>query len=107
MRPRWWSPRTPRWLAFPQMTITPAQYSKAQRRFLTALGGLGVVALAAGTFVLSYDDLRLLALRGGAVRRWAFLYPWMLDGLVVVIILAILTARRSGWFARAVRWLLL
>ncbi|MFB9836822.1 DUF2637 domain-containing protein, partial [Actinoallomurus acaciae] len=89
------------------MTITPAQYSKAQRRLLTTLGGLGVAALAAGTFVLSYDDLRLLALRGGAARRWAFLYPGMLDGLVVVIILAILSARRSGWFSRAVRWLLL
>jgi hypothetical protein len=96
-----------RWLASPQMTLTPVQYSKAQRRFLAALGGLGVIALAAGTFVLSYDDLRLLALRGGAARRWAYLYPGMLDGLVVVIILAILTARRSGWFARSVRWLLL
>jgi Protein of unknown function (DUF2637) len=90
-----------------QMTITPAHYSKTQRRLLTTLGGLGVAALAAGTFVLSYADLRLLALRGGAARHWAFLYPGMLDGLVVVIILAILTARRSGWFSRAVRWLLL
>jgi Protein of unknown function (DUF2637) len=89
------------------MTLTPVQYSKAQRRFLSTLGGLGVLALAAGTFVLSYDDLRLLALRGGAARRWAYLYPGMLDGLVVVIILAIFTARRSGWFARSVRWLLL
>lgn len=91
----------------PEMTLTPAQYSKTQRRFLTTLGGLGVAALAAGTFVLSYDDLRLLAIRGGAARHWAFLYPWMLDGLVVVIILAILTARRSGWISRAIRWLLL
>jgi hypothetical protein len=90
-----------------QMTITPAHYSKTQRRLLTTLGGVGVAALAAGTFVLSYADLRLLALRGGAARHWAFLYPGMLDGLVVVIILAIVTARRSGWFSRAVRWLLL
>jgi hypothetical protein len=89
------------------MTITPAHYSKTQRRLLTTLGGIGVAALAAGTFVLSYADLRLLALRGGAARHWAFLYPGMLDGLVVVIILAIVTARRSGWFSRAVRWLLL
>ena len=99
--------QTPRWLASPKMTLTPVQYSKTQRRLLTTLGGLGVVALAAGTFVLSYDDLRLLALRGGAARHWAFLYPSMVDGLVVVIILAILTARRSGWFSRALRWLLL
>jgi Protein of unknown function (DUF2637) len=89
------------------MTLTPAQYSTTQRRLLTTLGGLGVAALAAGTFVLSYDDLRLLALRGGAARHWAFLYPAMVDGLVVVIILAILTARRSGWFSRSLRWLLL
>jgi hypothetical protein len=89
------------------MTHNPAQYSKAQRRLMTALGGLGVAALAAGTFVLSYDDLRMLALRGGAARHWAFVYPGMLDGLVVVTILAILTARRSGWFSRALRWLLL
>ena len=89
------------------MTLTPAQYSKTQRRFLTTLGGLGVAALAAGTFVLSYNDLRLLALRGGAARHWAFLYPSMVDGLVVVVILAILTARRSIWFSRALRWLLL
>lgn len=89
------------------MTITPAQYSTAQRRLLTTFGGLGVAALAAATFVLSFDDLRLLALRGGAARHWVFLYPGMLDALVVVVILAILTARRSGWFSRAVRWLLL
>lgn len=99
--------RTPRWLASSQMTLTPAQYSKTQRRLVTALGGLGVVALAAGAFVLSYDDLRLLALRGGAARHRAFLYPWMLDGLVVVVILAILAARHSGWFPRTLRWLLL
>jgi hypothetical protein len=89
------------------MTMTPAHYSKAQRRLLATLGGLGVAALAAGTFVLSYDDLRLLALRGGAARHWAYLYPGMLDGLVVVVVLGILAARRSGWFSRAVRWLLL
>ncbi len=89
------------------MTDTPAQYSKAQRRLLTALGGLGATALTAAAFVLSYDDLRLLALRGGAVRHRAFLYPGMIDGLVVVIILSILTARRSGWASRALRWLLL
>lgn len=89
------------------MTLTSAQYSKTQQRLLTAFGGLGVAALAAGTFVLSYDDLRLLALRGGAARHWAFLYPCMVDGLVVVVILSILTARRSNWFSRTIRWLLL
>jgi hypothetical protein len=89
------------------MTDTPAQYSKAQRRLLTAFSGLGVLALAASTFVLSYDDLRALAIQGGAVRHRAFLYPGMVDGLVVVVVLSIMTARRARWASRAVRWLLL
>jgi hypothetical protein len=89
------------------MTDTPAQYSKVQRRLLTALGGLGVVALATATFVLSYGDLRALAIQGGAVRHRAYLYPGVVDGLVVVVILSILTARRSRWISRALRWLLL
>ncbi|MCO5985170.1 DUF2637 domain-containing protein [Actinoallomurus spadix] len=89
------------------MSDSPAPYSTAQRRLLTAAGGLGVAALAGATFVLSYDDLRTLALQGGAARHRAFLYPGMVDGLIVVVILSILTARRSAWWARAVRWLLL
>src|SRR3954453_14309329 len=89
------------------MTDSPAHYSTAQRRLLTATCGLGVVALAGATFVLSYDDLRTLAIHGGAARRRAFLYPGMIDGLVVVVILSILAARRSAWWSRALRWLLL
>lgn len=106
MRPRWGSPIHPM-VGFPKMTLPPAHYSKTQRRLLTGLGGLGVLVLAAATFVLSYDDLRTLAIRGGAVRHRAFLYPGMIDGLVVVVILAILAARRARWASRAVRWLLL
>ncbi|MCO5993203.1 DUF2637 domain-containing protein [Actinoallomurus rhizosphaericola] len=89
------------------MSDSPAPYSTAQRRLLTAAGGVGVAALAGATFVLSYDDLRALALQGGADRHRAFLYPGMVDGLIVVVILSILTARRSAWWARAIRWLLL
>ncbi|GAB3987802.1 hypothetical protein GCM10029978_108020 [Actinoallomurus acanthiterrae] len=89
------------------MTDSPAPYSTAQRRLLTAAGGLGVAALAGATFVLSYDDLRALAVQGDAARHWAFLYPGVVDGLIVVVILSILTARRSPWWARTVRWLLL
>jgi Protein of unknown function (DUF2637) len=87
--------------------MTQAHPSKAQRRLLTAGGGLGVVALAGGAFVLSFDTLRALAVRGGASRHYASLYPWMLDGLVVVVILSILMSRRFRWWSRAVRWLLL
>jgi hypothetical protein len=89
------------------MSDNPAQYSKVQRRLLTAAGGLGVAALTAATFVLTYADLRALAIQGGAARHRAYLYPGMVDGLLFVVILSILTARRSRWISRALRWLLL
>jgi hypothetical protein len=77
------------------------------RWLLTAGGGLVVAALAGGAFVATFDTLRALAVRGGASRHYAYLYPWMLDGLVVVLILSILMSRRFRWWSRAVRWLLL
>jgi Protein of unknown function (DUF2637) len=54
-----------------------------------------MAGLVAGTFVLSYDDLRELALMGGAHRHYAALYPAMVDGLVVMTILSLLLARRA------------
>jgi hypothetical protein len=77
------------------------------RWLLTAGGGLVVAALAGGAFVATFDTLRALAVRGGASRHYAYLYPWMLDGLVVVLILSILMSRRFRWWSRALRWLLL
>jgi hypothetical protein len=74
---------------------------------MTAAGGLGVAALAGLAFALSYDDLRLLALAGGAMRRFAPLYPAMVDTLVVVTIVSLVVARHTRWWARAIRWLLL
>jgi hypothetical protein len=74
---------------------------------MTAAAGLGVAALAGLAFALSYDDLRLLALAGGAARRYAPLYPAIADTLVVVTIVSLVVARHTRWWVRAVRWLLL
>jgi hypothetical protein len=74
---------------------------------MTAAAGLGIAALAGLAFVLSYDDLRVLALAGGAARGYAPFYPIMIDTLVVVTILSLVVARRTRWWARGVRWLLL
>ena len=88
----------------PEMT---EPHSIAQRRLLISAGGLCTAGLAAGAFMLSYDDLRALAMRGGAHERYAPLYPAMVDGLVVVTILSLLIARRAHWSSRALRWSLL
>jgi hypothetical protein len=74
---------------------------------MTTAAGLGIAALAGLAFVLSYDDLRALALAGGAARDYAPFYPIMADALVVVTILSLAVARRTHWSARGVRWLLL
>jgi hypothetical protein len=78
-----------------------------QRVFVTVAAGLGVAALAGGAFVLSFDDLRTLALHGGATPRYARLYPAMYDAVVVVVLLSLLLATAAGWWARRVRELLL
>ncbi|HEX6471636.1 MAG TPA: DUF2637 domain-containing protein [Streptosporangiaceae bacterium] len=87
--------------------MPPRPSGVARQRLLAAAAGLGVAALAAASFVLSYDDLRALALAGGATRRYAPVYPGMIDTLVVVTILSLVLARRTPWWARGMRWLLL
>jgi hypothetical protein len=87
--------------------MPPSPPGAVRQRLLTAAAGLGVAALAAASFVLSYDDLRALALAGGATRRYAPVYPVMLDTLVMVTILSLVLARRTPWWARGMRWLLL
>jgi hypothetical protein len=87
--------------------MPPTPSGVARQRSMTAAAGLGVAALAGLAFALSYDDLRLLALTGGAARRYAPLYPAMADTLVVVTIVSLVVARHTRWWVRAVRWLLL
>ncbi|WP_344832364.1 hypothetical protein [Actinocorallia longicatena] len=79
------------------------------QRLLSGVAFLGVAALTAGAFVLSYDDIRELALAGmgGRSDRYAWVYPAMYDALVVTGLLAVFVARNAHWFTRAVRWGLL
>ncbi|MGH3392072.1 MAG: DUF2637 domain-containing protein, partial [Actinomadura sp.] len=87
-------------------TVTP-RHTTTQRRLLTVFAGIGVTALTGVAFVLSYDDLRALALAGRAATRYAPAYPIMFDALIVVTILSLLVARNARWWSRWTRWLLL
>jgi hypothetical protein len=88
-------------------SMPPRPSGVARQRLMAAAAGLGVAALAAAAFALSYDDLRVLALAGGAANGYAPVYPVMIDTLVVVTILSLVVARRTPWWTRGVRWLLL
>src|SRR5947209_1959219 len=87
--------------------MPPAPPTPAQRRLLGVSAGLGVAALAGALFILTYGDLRALAIAGHAARRYGPVYPIMFDVLVTVTILALLMARHAAWWARWPRWLLM
>jgi uncharacterized protein DUF2637 len=86
---------------------SPSRGTPRYGRLLTVSAGLGVALLAAAAFAVTYADLRALALAGGAARRWAPAYPVMIDALITVTVPALLVARRTRWWSRALRWLLL
>jgi hypothetical protein len=88
-------------------SMPPSPSGFARQRLMGAAAGLGVAALAAAAFALSYEDLRVLALTGGAAIRYAPVYPIMIDTLVVLTILSLVVARRAPWWRRGMRWLLL
>ncbi|MGK5551640.1 DUF2637 domain-containing protein [Actinomadura kijaniata] len=84
-----------------------SRHTPAQRRILTAVTGTAVAVVAAGSFTVTYDALRDLAVAGRVGERWAPVYPVMADVLLVVVVLALLVARHAPWWSRALRWLVL
>ncbi|GAA1571695.1 hypothetical protein GCM10009678_62960 [Actinomadura kijaniata] len=84
-----------------------SRHTPAQRRVLTAVTGTAVAVVAAGSFAVTYDALRDLAVAGRVGERWAPVYPVMADVLLVVVVLALLVARHAPWWSRALRWLVL
>lgn len=80
---------------------------QVRRLLLSAGAGTGVAVVAGAVFAVTYDDLRALAVTGGAARHWAPAYPVMADGLIVVTVLALVAARGAHWWPRLLRWALL
>src|SRR5215472_5484466 len=68
---------------------------------------LGVAALAAATFVLSYSAIRAVALQAGVVPRFARGYPLLLDAMLVIALAAVLGLRGAGLPSRLLAWLTL
>jgi hypothetical protein len=66
---------------------------------------LGVAALAAVTFVLSYPAIQAFAHQAGLSTRLARAYPLLVDVMLVVAAAAILSLRGSGLPGRLLAWL--
>ncbi|MEV8633796.1 hypothetical protein AB0395_19265 [Streptosporangium sp. NPDC051023] len=81
----------------------PAQQSRvtvALRRAGIALVGVGVAALTAAACVLSFEDLRALAIVGEAPPGLAYLYPAAFDALLAIALIAVLLLRGGRWPVR-------
>ncbi|MFI7452065.1 DUF2637 domain-containing protein [Nonomuraea sp. NPDC049714] len=80
------------------MDVTPPS---TLRRLGIALAGLAVAALTGAACVLSFDDLRSLAVRGEARPDLAYLYPAAFDALLAVALISVLLVRSARTLVRA------
>ncbi len=68
---------------------------------------VGVAALAAATFVLSYTGIRVVAEQAGITPHHARAYPLLIDAMLVIALSAVLGLRGAGLPSRALAWLTL
>ncbi|NMM15993.1 MAG: DUF2637 domain-containing protein [Cellulomonas sp.] len=76
-------------------------------RWATGAAIFGALALTAGAFKLSFDSLSALARMAGIVAHDSWIWPVIIDGLIVVATLAILALAGHGRRALAYPWTLL
>jgi hypothetical protein len=81
-----------------QGTAQPERAPRALRILALAAVGLGLAALAAATFILSYSGIHALALQAGIAPRLARGYPLLIDAMLVIVLAAVLapTCRASS-----------
>lgn len=85
----------------------PERAPRALRILSLAAVVLGVAALAAATFVLSYSAIRAVALQAGITPRLARGYPLLLDAMLIIVLAAVLALRGAGLPSRLLAWLTL
>jgi hypothetical protein len=85
----------------------PAQHRNWTRRLVNVLVTLAVIAVAAATFVFSYDGVHAIALLGGVSTQLARYYPGLFDAVLVIACVAAVMLRDGPWWARLWAWLVL
>jgi hypothetical protein len=85
----------------------PAQHRNWTRRLVNVLVTLAVIAVAAATFVFSYDGVHAIALLGGMSTQLARYYPGLFDAVLVIACVAAVMLRDGPWWARLWAWVVL
>ena len=85
----------------------PAQRRNWTRRLVNVLVALVVIAVAAATFVFSYDGVHAIALLGGVSTQLARYYPGLFDAVLVIACVAAVMLRDGRWWARLWAWVVL
>lgn len=87
--------------------VQPYTARRASRIVGLAVVCLGVAALAAAAFVLSYSAIRTVALQAGITPRLARGYPLVLDAMLLIVLAAILALRSARVPSRLLAWVTL
>ena len=74
-------------------------------RVVIVLVAIVVLAVAAGTFFLSYPGVHAIALQGGVSPQLARIYPGVFDAVLVIACVAAVMLRDARWWARCWAWL--
>jgi hypothetical protein len=85
----------------------PAPHRNWTRRLVNVLVTLAVIAVAAATFVFSYDGVHAIALLGGVSTQLARYYPGLFDAVLVIACVAAVMLRDGPWWARLWAWVVL
>jgi len=85
----------------------PAQHRNWTRWLVNVLVALAVIAVAAATFVFSYDGVHAIALLGGVSTQLARYYPGLFDAVLVIACVAAVMLRDGRWWARLWAWVVL
>ena len=91
----------------PVSTSQPGEAPSALRVLGLVAVCIGLAAVAAATFVLSYSGIHAIALQAGISPRLARGYPLLLDAMLVVVLAALLSLRGAGVPSKVLAWLTL
>jgi hypothetical protein len=86
---------------------TPAKAHKPLSRPIVATGIAATVVIAAGAFVLSFSALTDLSVRAGINPALAWMWPIIVDGMIVAATVAIVALAGRGAREQAYPWVLL
>jgi hypothetical protein len=90
-----------------ELRLTQDGTAQSVRILVLAAVCLGVAALAAAAFVLSYPGIHTVAIQAGISSQYARDYPLLIDAMLVITLLAVLGLRGAGLPSRILSWLAL